>query len=76
MIKIFALSFKYSQNASLNILFPTLLSILANGSSIKYKSASLYKHLAREILAFWPPLTFELVLFISVSFPYDNNSKS
>ena len=50
--KILPLSFKKLQNEFLNIILLILLSIEEKGSSNKYISASLYKHLARAILAF------------------------
>ena len=65
--KILPLSFKKLQNEFLNIILLILLSIEEKGSSNKYISASLYKHLARAILAFWPPLTLVLLLLINVS---------
>ena len=73
---ILALFLRYLLKAFLNILFPTLLSIEDKGSSNRYKSASLYKHLAKDILAFCPPLTLALVLFISVLSPFANSNIS
>lgn len=58
------LPFKYPLIILLNMFLPTEESTADNGSSNKYKSASLYTALANDILAFYP------IVIIFIIFKY------